>query len=148
MEARKQRLAAQAERNALLAGEQIAEALAQRKYAPSALVPVYGVSLDKALALRGDVGLTIRYQHEWHRITDDDMLAYAVALSHAGRDPNKELYQRLQQVGIDGFARIRSRLEQAQHSQKVIEGEIVQETSLLAENTRSKKAKNGRAVPK
>ncbi|HEU5313497.1 MAG TPA: helix-turn-helix domain-containing protein [Candidatus Udaeobacter sp.] len=141
VEARKQRLAAQAERNALLAGEQIAEALAQRKYAPSALVPVYGVSLDKALALRGDAGLTIRHQHEWHEITDDDIIAYAVALSHGGRDPNKELHQRLEQVGIDGFARIRSRLQQAQHSQKVIEGEIVQETHLLTEKTQSKKAR-------
>jgi len=54
VEARKERLAAQAERNALMAGEQIADALEQRKYPPSALVPVYGVSLDKALALRGD----------------------------------------------------------------------------------------------
>jgi hypothetical protein len=58
--ARKERLAAQAERNALVAGEQIAEALKQRKYSPSALVPVYGVSLDKALALRGDASLTLR----------------------------------------------------------------------------------------
>jgi hypothetical protein len=80
VETRKQRLAAQAERNALLAGEQIAEALHQRKYPPSALVPVYGVSLDKALALRGDVGLTIRHDHT-HRIADDDILAYALARS-------------------------------------------------------------------
>jgi hypothetical protein len=54
VEARKERLAAQAERNALMAGEQIAEALQKRKYPPSALVPVYGVSVDKALVLRGD----------------------------------------------------------------------------------------------
>lgn len=39
VEARKERLAAQAERNALMAGEQIAEALQKRKYPPSALVP-------------------------------------------------------------------------------------------------------------
>jgi DNA-binding NarL/FixJ family response regulator len=38
VEARKERLAAQAERNALMAGEQIAEALQKRKYPPSALV--------------------------------------------------------------------------------------------------------------
>jgi hypothetical protein len=37
-----------------MAGEQIANALEQCKYPPSALVPVYRVSLDKALALRGD----------------------------------------------------------------------------------------------
>ena len=53
VEARKERLAAQAERNALMAGE-LAEALQKRKYPPSALVPVYGVSVDKALVLRGD----------------------------------------------------------------------------------------------
>ena len=75
--ARKGRLAAQAERNALMAGEQIAEALEQRKYPPSALVPVYGVSLDKALALRGDASLTLRHEHT-HRLTDDDILAYAL----------------------------------------------------------------------
>ena len=78
--ARKGRLAAQAERNALMAGEQIAEALAQRKYPPSALVPVYGVSIDKALALRGDASLTLRHEHT-HRLTDDDILAFAVARS-------------------------------------------------------------------
>jgi hypothetical protein len=80
VEARKARLAAQAERNALLAGEQIGEALQKRKYPPSALVPVYGVSLDKALALRGDVGLTIRHDHT-HRIERDDLIAFAVARS-------------------------------------------------------------------
>ena len=45
-----QRLCDQAERNAFVAGEQIREALEQRQYTPSALVPVYGVSLDKAIA--------------------------------------------------------------------------------------------------
>ena len=42
VESRKERLAAQAERNALMAGEQIAGALQERKYPPSALVPVMG----------------------------------------------------------------------------------------------------------
>ena len=78
--ARKERLAAQAERNALMAGEQIAEALEQRKYPPSALVPVYGVSIDKALSLRGDSPLNIHHTHT-HRLTDDDILAFAVARS-------------------------------------------------------------------
>jgi hypothetical protein len=68
VETRKERLAAQAERNALMAGEQIAEALEQRKYPPSALVPVYGVSLDKALALRADSQLRIGVDHRHEHI--------------------------------------------------------------------------------
>jgi len=63
VEARKALLADQAERNALLAGEQIAEALRQGKVPINSLVPVYGVSLDKALALRGEPSLTIQHQH-------------------------------------------------------------------------------------
>jgi hypothetical protein len=39
VETRKQRLAAQAERNALLAAEQISEALEQQKFSPAALIP-------------------------------------------------------------------------------------------------------------
>jgi hypothetical protein len=78
--ARKQRLAAQAERNALVAGEQITEALHQRKYTPTALVPVYGVSLDKALALRSDDISTIHHLHSID-LSDDDLIAFAVARS-------------------------------------------------------------------
>src|SRR5437899_3652 len=63
VEARKAILAAQAEHNALVAGQQIAEALSQHKVPINSLVPVYGVSLDKALALRGDPSLTIRHEH-------------------------------------------------------------------------------------
>jgi hypothetical protein len=81
VETRKQRLAAQAERNALLAGEQITEALHQQKYTPIALVPVYGVSLDKALALRGDSVSTIRHLHSFD-LSDDDLIAFAVSRSH------------------------------------------------------------------
>ncbi len=63
VETRKARLAAQAERNAFLAGDQIAEALEQRKVPINSLVPFYGVSIDKALALRGDAALTIQHNH-------------------------------------------------------------------------------------
>ncbi len=51
---RKEVLAAQAERNAVIAGEQIAEHLAKGKMPVNMLVPVYGVSMDKAIALRND----------------------------------------------------------------------------------------------
>jgi len=86
--ARKQRLAPQAERNALLAGEQITEALEQGKYAPSALVPVYGVSLDKALALRGDPSLTIdvKHRHEHSHSIQLQLLEQLKALNAQPRE--------------------------------------------------------------
>jgi len=86
--ARKQRLAAQAERNALLAGEQISEALEQRKYTPSALVPVYGVSVDKALALRGDPCLTIdvKHRHEHSHSIQLQLLEQLKALNAQPRE--------------------------------------------------------------
>ena len=80
VEARKQLLAAQAERNALLAGEQITEALHQQKFTPTALVPVYGVSLDKALALRGDSLSTVKHVHSMD-LSDSDLVAFAVMRS-------------------------------------------------------------------
>lgn len=51
---RKSILLAQAERNAMEAGTQLAEALAERKVPLNLLIPVYGVSLDKSIALRND----------------------------------------------------------------------------------------------
>ena len=78
-----------------------------------------GIATDKLLALSSEPALTIRHEHT-HRLTDDDLLAFAIH---------------------------RSKQIQAAQDQ-VIEGEIVQETHLLAENTQRKKAKNGRAVPK
>ena len=63
VETRKARLAAQAERNALMAGEQITEALEQRKIPVNSLGTFYGISLDKALACRGDPALTIKHEH-------------------------------------------------------------------------------------
>ena len=83
--ARKAILANQAEHNALMAGEQIAEALRDRKVSIGSLVPVYGVSLDKALALRGDNISTLRVEHT-HKITDDDILAFALARSKPAKE--------------------------------------------------------------
>jgi hypothetical protein len=51
---RKQILAAQAEKLAMRAGEQIAEALDKKTIPIGSLIPVYGVSIDKAIALRSD----------------------------------------------------------------------------------------------
>jgi hypothetical protein len=68
-----------------MAGEQIAKALEQRKYPPSALVPVYGVSLDKALALRGD-GPIQRHLHLHNSLSDDDILAFALARSKPAKE--------------------------------------------------------------
>jgi len=52
--ARKPILAALAERNALLAADQIGDALAKRKYPIGSLPVVFGVSIDKAINLRAD----------------------------------------------------------------------------------------------
>jgi hypothetical protein len=60
---RKPLLAAQAERTALLAGEQLAEAIQARAVPLNLLIPVYGVSVDKALALRGEPALTVNVNH-------------------------------------------------------------------------------------
>jgi hypothetical protein len=49
---RKEILLAQAEHNALVAGEQIGEALEARKFPPGSLAVVYGISVDKSVALR------------------------------------------------------------------------------------------------
>ena len=80
VETRKERLAAQAERNAFLAGDQIAEALEERKVPIGSLVPFYGVSLDKALALRGESSSTVRHLHSVD-LSDEDLIAFAVARS-------------------------------------------------------------------
>jgi hypothetical protein len=86
VEARKQLLAAQAERNAYIAGEQLSEALEQRKVPIGSLVPVYGVSLDKAMALRGDSLSTVRHVHSFD-LSDDDLVAFALQRSKALADP-------------------------------------------------------------
>jgi hypothetical protein len=57
--ARKDRIAAQSEKNATRVAELIAEKLEQKDVPLNVLVPVFGVSVDKALALRGDYNLRI-----------------------------------------------------------------------------------------
>jgi DNA-binding CsgD family transcriptional regulator len=54
VEQRKARIAAQSERNATRAAELIAQKLESGEVPLNVLVPVFGVSVDKALALRGD----------------------------------------------------------------------------------------------
>jgi len=61
VEQRKARIAAQSERNATRAAELIAEKLERGDVPLNVLVPVYGVSVDKALALRGDAQLRIAF---------------------------------------------------------------------------------------
>ena len=79
VEARKGRIAAQAELNATLAAERITSELQSKKHIPlNVLVPVFGVNVDKLLSLRGENTFTLRHEHT-HRITDDDILAFAVA---------------------------------------------------------------------
>jgi hypothetical protein len=61
VEQRKARIAAQSERNATRAAELIAQKLEHEDVPLNVLVPVYGVSVDKALALRGDAQLRIAF---------------------------------------------------------------------------------------
>jgi len=66
--ARKARIAAQSERNATRAAELIAEKLEHEHVPLNVLVPVFGVSMDKSLALRGDASLTINLAHQHQHI--------------------------------------------------------------------------------
>ena len=66
--ARKARIAAQSERNATRAAELIAEKLERGDVPLNVLVPVYGVSVDKALALRGDAQLRIAFDQPHQHI--------------------------------------------------------------------------------
>lgn len=63
VEQRKGRIAAQAERNATHAAEFIAEKLEKENVPLSTLVPVFGVSVDKALALRSDFNQPLKIEH-------------------------------------------------------------------------------------
>jgi hypothetical protein len=64
VESRKARIAAQAELNATLAANRITDELASRKTIPlNVLVPVFGVNVDKILALRGEPSAVIQHQH-------------------------------------------------------------------------------------
>ena len=62
--ARKARIAAQSERNATRAAELIAEKLERENVPLNVLVPVFGVSVDKALALRSDPTINVQHQHQ------------------------------------------------------------------------------------
>ena len=64
MEARKARIAAQSERNATRAAELIAEKLDRENVPLNVLVPVFGVSVDKSLALRADNTIHVDHQHQ------------------------------------------------------------------------------------
>ena len=68
IDARKARIAAQSERNATRAAELIAQKLEHKDVPLNLLVPVFGVSVDKALALRGDSQLRIALDHAHQHI--------------------------------------------------------------------------------
>jgi hypothetical protein len=93
VEQRKARIAAQSERNATRAAELIAEKLEREDVPLNVLVPVFGVSVDKALALRGDPQLRIAFdqpqQHIHAHITQSsyqDLLAALPRRNHAPED--------------------------------------------------------------
>ena len=93
VEQRKARIAAQSERNATRAAELIAEKLESDNVPLNVLVPVYGVSVDKALALRGDYNLRVAldhaHQHIHAHITEHsytDLLSRLPRRNHAPED--------------------------------------------------------------
>ena len=96
--ARKDRIAAQSEHNATRAAELIAEKLESEDVPLNVLVPVFGVSVDKALALRGDVQLRIAFDHQHQHIhahiTQDmslnDILAHLPRRNDAPEDKTPE----------------------------------------------------------
>ncbi len=64
VETRKARIAAKAERIADLAAERLTDHLQSREKIPaSALVPIFGVAVDKLAILSGEPALTINYHH-------------------------------------------------------------------------------------
>ena len=65
VDARKQRIAAQAELNATLSGERITDELESQKHIPlNVLVPVFGVCVDKAIALRANPTIQVDHTHQ------------------------------------------------------------------------------------
>lgn len=80
VEARKQRIAAQAELGATEAGDRLIDAIRSGTISGQGLIPAFGVCVDKMLALRGDAIGTIRHLHT-HRITSDDIYAFALERS-------------------------------------------------------------------
>jgi len=63
VEARKSRIAAQAEQIATKAADRLLQSVEEGDIKGSALVPVFGVSVDKMTLLRGDASLTVRHEH-------------------------------------------------------------------------------------
>jgi hypothetical protein len=93
VDARKARIAAQSERNATKAAELMAHKLEKDDIPLNVLVPVFGVSVDKALALRDDSALRIAvdhaHQHIHAHITEHsytDLLARLPRRNHAPED--------------------------------------------------------------
>lgn len=84
IERRKERACAQAAQIATLAADALKDELMKGKIKGSALVPVYGVAVDKMLALRGEPSLIIDHRHT-HRLSDDDIISYAVARSKTAK---------------------------------------------------------------
>jgi len=91
VDARKDRIAAQSEKNATRAAELIAQKLEGEDVPLNVLVPVYGVSVDKSLALRGDVQLRVafdqRHQHIHAHITERSMEEILAALPRRNHAP-------------------------------------------------------------
>jgi hypothetical protein len=80
VENRKSILAAQAEAISNEAGDQLLEALHQRKIPPSQLYQNWGTALDKTMLLRGDSLSTIRHVHSFD-LSEDDLVAFALQRS-------------------------------------------------------------------
>jgi len=83
VEARKARIAAQAEQIASRSADLMLERLNgkdARKIPLNVLNPVFGVAVDKTISLRGDASQTVRHLHSID-LTDDDLIAFAVARS-------------------------------------------------------------------
>jgi hypothetical protein len=78
--ARKGRLAAQWERVATKAVDQLNDHLDASTLPPNVLVPIAGVATDKLLALSGDGPTPFRDLHI-HGLTDQDIIAFAVHLA-------------------------------------------------------------------
>ena len=63
VDARKARIAAQAEQIATKAADRLLQSVEDGDIKGSALVPVFGVAVDKMTLLRGDLSLTVRHEH-------------------------------------------------------------------------------------
>jgi hypothetical protein len=93
VEARKQRIVAQCERNATLAADQLSERLETEKLSANQLVPVFGVSVDKMLALTDqtpavDVQVVLPTPEERAELTALDRKLDAIAAKLKGQPLN------------------------------------------------------------